>query len=421
MAVLNFIPAEFAPLSGALAVWQWLAARQFPLHRKIAVPGFAPAVSILKPLKGGDETTAASLASWFEQNYAGPMEIIFGVAAAADPVCEIVRRLIAENPAIPAKLIVCGNLSGANAKITKLAQLEKLAAHDLILISDADVRVPRDFLASFVAPFHEPERRSPTRLVDRRKRAGSETGAPVGLVNCFYRLANPANIAMRWEAIAVNADFWSQVLQSQTLKPLHFALGAAILVRRSALAQIGGFAALADCLADDYQLGSRIAKNGHRLALCPVVVECWDAPQSWRQVWKHQLRWARTIRVCQPAPYFFSILSNVTLWAALWFISELPKLSALLAQPGNRHDFQFSFGLPWGMIIAVMLCLLRIILAQDLQRRFTPERDLVSPFWLVPVRDFLNAAIWLLAFLGSTVEWRGRKMKVRRDGMLEEI
>ena len=97
----------------------------------------------------------------------------------------------------------------------------------------------------------------------------------IGLVNCFYRLANPSTTAMRWEAVAINADFWSQVLQSQTLKPLDFALGAAMLVRRQALAEIGGFQSLADCLADDYQLGHRIAKNGHRIALCPVVVECW--------------------------------------------------------------------------------------------------------------------------------------------------
>ncbi len=382
MHFLNLILGALAALSGALAVWQWLAARKFPLHQKIAVPGFAPAVSILKPLKGCDETTAASLASWFKQNYAGPVEILFGVADAGDPVCEIVRRLVAENAGVRARLVVCENLAGANAKVAKLAQMEKLAAHDLILISDADVRVPLDFLASFVAPLREEK---------------------IALVNCFYRLANPATDAMRWEAVAVNADFWSQVLQSQTLKPLDFALGAAILVRRGALAEIGGFAALANCLADDYQLGHRVAKNDHRIALCPVVVECWDAPQTWARVWKHQLRWARTIRVCQPLPYFFSILSNATLWPALWLAAAIVS-----------GDF---FCAP----VAAALLWLRIFLAQHLQRRFTPGRKLVSPFWLVPVRDGLNAAVWFAAFLGGEVEWRGRKMKVRRDGSLVEI
>ena len=413
MHFLTLTLAAFATLSCALALWQWLAARKFPLHRKIAVPGFAPAVSILKPLKGGDETTAASLETWFKQDYAGPVEILFGVAEADDPVCEIVRRLIAENqrnvvapasrlcvpalcpemkltgetpvplPGCRAQLIVCENLTGTNAKAAKLARLEKLAAHELILISDADVRVPPDFLASFVAPIHDEK---------------------IALVNCFYRLANPATTAMRWEAVAVNADFWSQVLQSQTLQPLDFALGAAILVRRRPLNEIGGFAPLTNCLADDYQLGHRIAGNGHRIALCPVVVECWDAPQNWARVWKHQLRWARTIRVCQPLPYFFSLLANASLWPLLWLAGAFVSGKSFCAP-----------------LTAIAFLLLRIALAQDLQRRFTPDRKLVSPAWLVPVRDLLNVAVWLGAFLGNTIEWRGRTMKLRRDGTLEEI
>jgi ceramide glucosyltransferase len=380
---LNLIFAALAALSCALALWQWLAARKFPLHRKMAVENFAPAVSILKPLKGCDATTRESLQSWFKQNYAGPVEILFGVAEAADPVCEIVRRLLAENPGRRAQLIVCENLTGTNAKAAKLARLEKLAAHDLILSSDADVRVPPDFLASFVAPLQDEK---------------------IALVNCFYRLANPVTAAMRWEAVAVNADFWSQVLQSQTLRPLDFALGAAILVRRKPLNETGGFQSLAASLADDYQLGHRLFKNGGRIALCPVVVECWDAPTDWRGVWKHQLRWARTIRVCQPLPYFFSLLSNASLWPALWLAVAIVSGKILWAAPA---------------VLAFLM--VRIVLAQNLQRRFTPEKNLASPAWLVLVKDFMNVALWLGAFLGSTIEWRGRKMKLRRDGTLEEI
>jgi ceramide glucosyltransferase len=364
-------------------IWQWIAARKFPLHQKIATDDFAPAISILKSLKGCDETTADSLRTWFKQNYSGRVEILLAVANAGDPVCEIVRQLIAENPKCRAQLVVCENLIGANAKVAKLSQLQKLAAHDLILISDADVRVPPDFLANFVMPLRDEK---------------------TALVNCFYCLANPATMAMRWEAVAINADFWSQVLQSQTLKPLDFALGAAILLRHRSLDEIGGFAAIANCLADDYQLGQRIARNGQHIALCPVVVECWDTPQNWTQVWKHQLRWGRTIRVCQPLPYFFSILSNATLWPVLWLVTAVLSGSFLCAP-----------------LTAGFFLLLRIVLAQNLQRHFTPERRLISPFWLVPVKDFLQAAIWLAAFLGNSVEWRGRKMKVLRDGTLVDI
>ncbi len=380
---MNFataIPAALALLSLALALWQWIAARRFPLHRRVADFSFSPAITLLKPLKGCDETTAESLRSWFRQNYTGRTQILFGVAGADDPVCQIVRELIAENPGHDAQLVVCDRLSGANAKIAKLVQLEKLAKHDLILVSDADVRVPPDFLVNVVAPLHDPK---------------------VGLVNCFYRLANPATTAMRWEAVAINADFWSQVLQAASLKPLDFALGAVMLKRRKLLSEIGGFGALADCLADDYQLGQRIAKKGQRIALCPVVVECWDMPMNWSEVWKHQLRWSRTIRVCQPLPYFFSILSNATFWPLLWLVVSLISPATLCAP------------------LAAAACLLiRICLAQNLQRRFTPERSLISPPWLVPVKDLLQVAIWSGAFTGSTVEWRGRRMKLRRDGTL---
>ncbi|HEY1719283.1 MAG TPA: glycosyltransferase [Verrucomicrobiae bacterium] len=382
MIFLNAIPAALALLSLALGLWQWFAAKKFPLHERASGSTFAPAISILKPLKGCDETTAASLESWLDQNYAGQVQILFGVADVNDPVCKIVNKLIAENPCRDVQLIACDIPPGANAKVSKLARLEKAARHEFVLTSDADVRVPPDFLASFVAP-----------LRDKK----------TGLVNCFYRLANPATTAMRWEAVAINADFWSMVLQARTLKPLDFALGAAILLRRKDLDEIGGFAPLANCLADDYLLGNRIFKNGHHIALCPVVVECWDAPTNWKQVWKHQLRWARTIRVCQPLPYFFSILSNATLWPLLWLVVSLASEKTFCAP-----------------LTAIVFLLMRIVLAQNLQRQFTPERKLVSPFWLVPVKDLLQVALWMNAFAGHTVEWRGRKMKLRRDGTLED-
>ncbi|HTV41221.1 MAG TPA: glycosyltransferase [Candidatus Sulfotelmatobacter sp.] len=382
MILLKFILAALAVLSFELVLWQFWAARKFPLHIRIADSAFSPAVSILKPLKGCDATTAASLESWFNQNYAGPIQILFGVAGVEDPVCGIVRELMGKYPNADAQMLVCGEALGMNAKVSTLIQLERAARHGLILVSDADVRVPEDFLGNIVAPLRETE---------------------VALVNCFYRIANPATRAMEWEAVAINADFWSQVLQSQMLKPLDFALGAAILQRRKSLEQAGGFAAFANCLADDYQIGNQIAKNGGRIALCPVVVECWDAPMNWREVWKHQLRWARTIRVCQPSPYFLSILSNGTLWPLLWLIYSLLLGKALYA------------------LAAFILLLARIAMAGSLQRKFNEGSQRPAPFWLVPVKDLLNAAIWAIAFCGNKIEWRGRKMRLRRDGNLEPV
>jgi len=374
--------ASLALLSVLLTLWQWLAARRFPLHRRIAEKSFAPALSLLKPLKGCDETTAESLRGWFKQDYPGEVQILFGVARMDDPVCEIVRKLIAEDPQRDAQLVICGDMLGANAKVAKLIQLEEMAAHELILISDADVRVPPDFLTNLVAPLRD---------------------AKVGLVNCFYRLANPTTTAMQWEAVAINADFWSQVLQSQTMKPLDFALGAVILMRRKALAQIGGFKIVVNCLADDYQLGHRMAEKGHQVALCPVIAECWDAPMDWRAVWNHQLRWARTIRACEPAPYFFSILANATFWPLLWLIASILFSTNISVPP-----------------IALGFLLSRIIIAQNLQRRFTQSRD-IAEWWFVPLKDLFQVALWAGAFSGNKIEWRGRQMRMCRAGNLIPI
>jgi ceramide glucosyltransferase len=363
-------------LSFALLLWQWLVAQRFPLHQRVTSTGFAPGVTLLKPLKGCEETTAECLRSWFSQQYQGQIQVLFGVASSQDPVCALVHKLIEEHPLCDARLVVCGPLTGANLKVAKLIELERLAKHDVLILSDADVRVPPDFLANVVAPLQEPA---------------------TGLVNCFYRLANPTTLAMQGEAVAINADFWSQVLQAKSLKPLDFALGAAMATRRKQIAEIGGFAALANCVADDYQLGNRIARRGQRIALCPVVVECWSEPMGFKAVWKHQLRWARTIRVCQPLPYFFSILSNPTLWPLLWLV-------ACPVQP-----------------VAVFVCgalLVRVLTAAHLQHRLARCRLRLGEVWLPPIKDLLQAAIWLLAFAGNRIEWRGEQMRLRSDGTL---
>lgn len=376
--------AALAALSLFIGLWQFTAALRFPLHGRAAPLAAPPAVTLLKPLKGCDAETAACLTSWLTQDYPAPVQILFGVASPADPVCELVRELLARFPRADAQLVICGESLGANAKVSSLVQLERLARHPVIVVSDADVRVPADFLGQAVRPLAEPG---------------------VGLVNCFYRLANPANLAMHWEAVATNADFWSQVTQSLTLQPMNFALGAVMLTRREQLHEIGGFTAVVNHLADDYQLGNRIARRGHRLAICPVVVECWSGPLTAAGVWSHQLRWARTIRICQPLPYFFSILSNATVWPLLWLGVAAATASdlAVLAPP----------------LVGAALCLaFRIAAAGVLLNRLAGAARDTSPAWIAPLKDLLQAAIWALAFLGNHVVWRGLRYRVERDGRL---
>jgi len=417
--ILNVILGSLALLSLALLIWQWIAAWRFPLHQRAGKTSFAPAVTLLKSLKGADAATENCLRSWFAQDYRGEIQILFGVVSADDPVCAIIKKLTQEFPRRDVQLGVFPRLIGANAKVSKLAELEKLARHEILVISDADVRVPPDFLANAVAPLAEESGAEGSRPVTGSAPAAHGATRPaVGLVNCFYRLANPSTTAMQWEAIAINADFWSQVLQSQTLKPLDFALGAVMLTRRSHLAEIGGFKSLADCLADDYQLGNRIARRGHRIVLSPIVVECWDPPMTWRSVWKHQLRWARTIRVCQAVPYFFSILSNAGFWALLCFL-----IGVLGTRPHATHGTfpwfgEFDAALPATLIIGGFCILARILIAQNLQSRLTRGSFNGFYFWLVPIKDLLQAAIWVCAFAGNKIEWRGQEYRLREDGTL---
>lgn len=408
--LLHLILAALALLSLAITLWQWLAARRFPLHQRVADTSFAPGVTLLKPLKGLDPETRGCLESWFKQDYRGPVQRLFGVADEKDPVCEVVRQLIAEHPQANAQLVLCPEQLGPNAKVSTLVHLERLAQHDHFVVSDADTRVPPDFLAQLVQPLRDPQ---------------------TGIVNCFYALTNPTTLAMQWEAVAVNADFWSQVLQSRTLKPLDFALGAVMATRRQQLNEIGGFRALVDYLADDYQLGHQIAKRGYRIELCPVVVECREREQGWRDVWAHQLRWARTIRVCQPVPYFFSILSNATWWGHLLAVRSLfsifetaPTIPPGTPLTGSGSGYSSFLLLQLASLALFASCILiRMIscnsLNQSLLKGYVTRLSgkACHPY----AKDFLQVPIWALAFLGNTVVWRGQRLRVLPGGKLVPI
>jgi ceramide glucosyltransferase len=352
------------------------------LHQRAAASPPLPGCTVLKPLKGCEAETKSCLRAWLAQNYPGPAQILFGVASADDPVCAVVRELLAEFPRSDAQLIVCAAPLGVNAKISTLRQLEPRIRHPLVVISDADARVPEDFLANLTPAFADPA---------------------IGLVNCLYRLSSPGGLATRWEAIAINADFWSSVLQARSLKKVDFALGAVMALRAEQLREMGGFAELADYLADDYQLGRRMARLGKRIVFSPVVVDCRESPRNWAQAWAHQVRWARTIRVCQPALFFFSILDNATLWPLLWLAA-----SRLSGSAGA------------GAVGPVCLCffLFRIATAVQLEWRLTGSRAHFRWFWMAPVKDLLNVAVWVAAFAGNQIQWRGQRYRVLPGGRL---
>jgi len=364
--MLTAILGTVAVVSAGINVWQWWAAGRFPLHRRAfkSIPtGTAiPGATLLKPLKGADEETRGCLESWFAQDYRGPVQMLFGVADANDPVCEIVRDLQNRFPDHDSQLIICNPILGANAKVSTLTYLQREAKHPFWIVSDADVFVPPDLVTELISEFESKD---------------------VALVNCFYKLSPAKTIAMIWENIGTNADFWSQVCQSNSLKPMNFALGAVMGVRRGAIETIGGFKPLLNQLADDYQLGNQLADLGRKIELCNVVVECREHAKGFVDVWKHQLRWARTIRVCQPGPYFASILSNTTIWALLW----------MAASPLNN--------------IAPLCLVIRTATAIHnefrLTRRFADAFESLFTF----AKDILQCAVWICAFGGNSGVWRG--------------
>jgi len=398
--------ALLAFVSFGLTLWRCMAARRFPLHRRAASSAPLPGCTVLKPLKGCDAQTKSCLRSWLAQVYPGPAQILFGVASADDPVCALARELLAESPRADAQLVICDKTLGVNAKISTLRQLEPLIRHPLVVISDADVAVPEDLLSNIAPLFAETE---------------------VGLVNCFYRLANPSGAAMRWEAVAVNADFWSSVLQAQSLRKVDFALGAVMALPAARLQAVGGFAVLADFLADDYQLGQRVARQGKRIVFSPVVVDCREPARNWAQVWSHQVRWARTIRACQPLPYFLSILDNATAWPLLWlavhaaslFSFERTVIRSPTSLPSGYQVVSYAVHVSPILWVCLVFFAFRVGTALDLERRLTGCNAHFGWFWMAPLKDLLNVAVWAAAFTGNQIQWRGGRYRILPGGRLQ--
>jgi len=378
--MLATVLACLAFLGAILMVWQWLAAWRFPLQqRSPPSPAPFPSISVLKPVTGADPGTAEALASWLQQAYPGPIEILFGVASPNDPAFPLIQQLLRRHPVAQARLVLCPDHSSLNRKVDKLIHLAQEASGQIVVVSDADVFAPADLLAQAVPLLRDPQ---------------------TGLVHCLYRVADAPTLATRWEAFIVNVDFWSQVLQNKSFRPIDYALGAVMMFRRIDLDALGGFRSLAGVLADDNRLGRLIVERGLRTHLCPIVVDCRAAPMDWVSTWRHQLRWAITIRVCQPGSYFLSILANGTIWPLLW---------AIAAPSGNT------------VTIATGLILLRILQALALESRFTGRPPDWAAIGLAPLKDILQVGLWSTAFLRSHVVWRDAHFRVSRDGRLHSI
>lgn len=340
----------------------------------------APAVTILKPVKGMDAGSYENFASFCRQEYEGPVQLLFAAASADDPVIPVIHRLMEEFGGDRVSLVVNPAIHGPNYKVSNLINAFSQARHDIIIVCDSDIRVPPDYLKNVTARFSDPA---------------------VGLVTSLYRTSSAPTMATAIEATGFTAEMIPNVLVALHLEGLSFALGASMAVRREALAAIGGFEALVDYLADDYQLGNKVHRAGWRIALDGTFVESMLRAEELLPVLARQLRWARTMRVSRPGGY---LASGITLPFPGAFLAAFVAPSFPLALAA----------------IALLYCV-RLTVTTIFSRSFVRDGLLPAWLWLVPLRDMLSFFTWALSFLGNRVEWRGSRFRLRPGGKIEEL
>jgi ceramide glucosyltransferase len=326
-------------------------------------------VSILKPVYGRDPGFYSAIRSHAVQQYP-EFEILFGVHAADDPAASDIQRLMSEFPSISMRLIVCPS-DTPNPKVGTLADLAKEARYSVLIVNDSDITVPDGYIQDVSAPLSD---------------------AAIGLVTCLYR-AEARDWPSRFEALAVATDFAPSTLVAPWFGVSEFGLGSTLAFRKVDLERIGGFRAIADYLADDYQLGRKLHSIGLRNVISQVVVSTRLSAESWSGAWRHQLRWARTIRLSRGGGYAGLPVTFATLWALLAAMFGLwPATLGLLA-----IRLAMAVGCGWGTL---------------------GSPDVLKYFYLIPLRDLWGVAVWAVALFGHTVEWRGRQLRLDREGKI---
>ncbi|MGQ9778288.1 MAG: bacteriohopanetetrol glucosamine biosynthesis glycosyltransferase HpnI [Bacillota bacterium] len=336
---------------------------------------FLPPVSVLKPARGTDHEAYENLRSFCRQDYPH-FELLVGVNDPEDPYVSLVERLKREFPQRTIRLVVTPPL-GANRKVGILHRLAAEARYDILVISDSDTRVTPEYLRRVVAP-----------LADER----------IGLVTCPYRGEEALSFPAVLEALYIGATFLPSVMVARYVLAMRFALGATVALRARDLEKIGGFASFADYLADDYQLGARLAATGLRVHLADYVVSCILGPTTWRDEWHREVRWARCSRLSRPWGYLGLPLTFSTPWALVFCLG-------------------YGWSFPGCAVLAGSL-LLRWLVARGAADCLGDRTTRANLFWL-PLRDLLTALVWVAGLWGRRVVWRGESFLLHRDGRME--
>jgi ceramide glucosyltransferase len=313
--------------------------------------------SILKPVRGGDAALRKAIDSHLALK--GDFELLCGVRP-GDPAVALLKG---------ARVVECTTVT-PNGKVGSLIDLARAAQHSILIANDADIRVEPDYLRRITAPLKNPA---------------------VGLVTCLYRPEGDT-LAARFEGLGVATEFAPSVLVGRMMGGQEFAGGSTLAFRRKDLERIGGFEAISSYLADDYQLGRRIRALGLKCELSEVVVTT-RLGGGWRDVWKHQVRWARTIRVSNVLGYLSLPVTFATFWVAV------------AVALGEWHA-------------GLVLLGLRMVVAIEAGWLVIRSSDVWKLWFLIPFRDLFGVAVWVAGLIGSTVEWGGQRMRLDAQGRI---
>lgn len=334
-----------------------------------------PSVTILKPLCGLEPNLYQNLETFCRQDYPGPVQVVFGVQNAADPAIGVVERLREAHPDLRIDLVIDARQHGSNRKVSNLINMAEHVAHAVIVLADSDMVVAPDYLERVVAELAQPG---------------------VSGVTCLYH-GVPANrgVYAHLSALAIDVQFLPNVLMGTGLGLAKPCFGSTIAFTAESLSRIGGFQRIRNDLADDYELGEALRGLGGRIAIPNFSIGHTCVDTEIPGLWRHELRWNRTIRNVDPAGYAGSVVTHAF---------PLALIGALLPGAGSG-----------ALAVAALALACRVLLCIRLERAFGLQPH---PYWLLPIRDILSFMNFSWGFVSGAVTWKGHDYRVVADGTL---
>jgi ceramide glucosyltransferase len=366
------------------AVPRFLRERRAAFVQLEREPRFTPPLSLLKPVHGDEPDLETHLASFFEQDYP-QYEILFCASSAEDAGLQTARSVAQRYPQIPVKILSTGGQPDyINAKVASLEIMEAAAAHDILVISDSDVRVTPDYLRAVALPF---------------------ANARVGGLTCLYRgIAAEGGLWARLEAVGMSVEMTAGVLAARAMEGMQFTLGPTMAFRRETIRKLGGFKVTADFCADDFVLGNEVFKLGQTVVLSPHTIDHMVINSSFLQSMKHQVRWMRSTRFSRPKGHFGTSLSF-----------SLPfGLLGWAAAAGLGH--------PWyGLALFAWSVATRLALSIVAGEIIVRDRSWFGLLVLYPIRDLMGFLFWMASYLSDRILWRGRIFRLRPGGKMRAV